>query len=127
MRAPSVGESGLTRKRALRRPQISWLAFPPPPALVYSSAFHMPVGLLLQVLGTSLVACALLTAGAFVALRRQYQQPSSVNVVVLGDIARSPRTCNHARSLLEKGWTVQLLGYTGACPVPVLVFLIAPS
>ena len=35
-------------------------------------------------------------------------------VVVLGDIGRSPRMCNHAMSLAEEGYHVDLIGYGGS-------------
>ncbi|CAD6190290.1 unnamed protein product [Caenorhabditis auriculariae] len=37
-------------------------------------------------------------------------------VVVLGDVGRSPRMCNHAISLAEKHYHVQLVGYTDTTP-----------
>lgn len=36
-----------------------------------------------------------------------------VQVVVLGDIGRSPRMRYHAASLADSGCTVDLIGYTG--------------
>ncbi len=41
----------------------------------------------------------------------------SACVVVLGDIGRSPRMCNHAASLAERGVKVSLVGYDGAEPI----------
>lgn len=35
-------------------------------------------------------------------------------VLVLGDLGRSPRMLNHARSLASHGWTVTLVGFAGA-------------
>ena len=35
-------------------------------------------------------------------------------VVVLGDLGRSPRMCNHALSLANEGFSVTLLGYAGS-------------
>lgn len=40
----------------------------------------------------------------------------SACVVVLGDIGRSPRMCNHATSLAEEGVRVRLIGYPGSNP-----------
>ena len=38
----------------------------------------------------------------------------SAYVVVLGDLGRSPRMCNHALSLANEGFSVTLLGYAGS-------------
>ena len=38
----------------------------------------------------------------------------SAYVVVLGDLGRSPRICNHALSLANEGFLVTLLGYSGS-------------
>ena len=38
----------------------------------------------------------------------------SAFVVVLGDLGRSPRMCNHAQSLANEGFSVTLLGYAGS-------------
>ena len=40
----------------------------------------------------------------------------SACVVVLGDIGRSPRMCNHALSLADHDFAVRLIGYPGAGP-----------
>ncbi|WFD01564.1 chitobiosyldiphosphodolichol beta-mannosyltransferase [Malassezia obtusa] len=52
-------------------------------------------------------AAALLVVYAVLARR----DASVAAVVVVGDVARSPRMCYHATSLLQHGWTVRLLGY----------------
>lgn len=41
-------------------------------------------------------------------------EPKDINVcvVVLGDIGRSPRMQYHAQSLLQKGYNVDIIGYT---------------
>ena len=54
----------------------------------------------------------------FPLLPRQYiekasQGPSSIQVLVLGDLGRSPRMQYHAQSLLKHGAQVQLIGYLG--------------
>ena len=36
-----------------------------------------------------------------------------VHVVVLGDLGRSPRMCNHAIEFEKHRFNVQLIGYTG--------------
>jgi beta-1,4-mannosyltransferase len=41
------------------------------------------------------------------------RQRLMVQVVVLGDIGRSPRMRYHATSLADSGCTVDLIGYTG--------------
>lgn len=41
--------------------------------------------------------------------------PLSVQVVVLGDVGRSPRMQYHALSLAKHGCFVQLIGYFGKC------------
>jgi len=40
----------------------------------------------------------------------------TATVLVLGDVGRSPRMCNHAMSLAEEGVDVNLVGYEGAQP-----------
>ena len=37
-------------------------------------------------------------------------------VIVLGDIGRSPRMQNHALSLADDGWQVELIGYDDSAP-----------
>ena len=39
------------------------------------------------------------------------RRPGRVCVVVLGDVARSPRMCYHAQSLAARGHAVDLVGY----------------
>ena len=36
-------------------------------------------------------------------------------IVVLGDIGRSPRMLNHATSLADSGYFVNIVGYIGMC------------
>lgn len=45
---------------------------------------------------------------------------STVQVVVLGDIGRSPRMQYHAISLAKHGHNVDIIGYKGpeSCPLP---------
>lgn len=69
---------------------------------------HLRTSFLIATSGLSLAL-----VGAVVLLRWLPKQSDSVTIVVLGDIARSPRMCNHTRSLLTKGWTVQLVAYVG--------------
>ncbi|TRY62632.1 hypothetical protein TCAL_08693 [Tigriopus californicus] len=40
--------------------------------------------------------------------------PKRVCVIVLGDLGRSPRMCNHAVSLANQGFNVRLIGYPGS-------------
>lgn len=42
-------------------------------------------------------------------------QPS-VHVLVLGDVTRSPRIKNHAKSFAKEGWKVKFSGYMGSKP-----------
>ncbi len=37
----------------------------------------------------------------------------SVRVLVLGDVTRSPRIKNHAKSFAKEGWRVKFSGYRG--------------
>ena len=46
--------------------------------------------------------------------------PPHIVVVVLGDVGRSPRMQYHARSLLEEGYYVSLVGYDGEDLIPDL-------
>lgn len=36
----------------------------------------------------------------------------NATLVVIGDIGRSPRMCYHAKSLADKNYRVQIVGYT---------------
>lgn len=45
----------------------------------------------------------------------QWKQGRSVQVVVLGDIGRSPRMQYHAVSIAKHGGSVVLIGYKGKC------------
>ena len=42
------------------------------------------------------------------------RKKKTVDVVVLGDLGRSPRMANHAISLANEGFNVQLVGYEGS-------------
>ena len=63
------------------------------------------------------VAWLTLLIGVLLALptRRHATQPgrTSVQIVVLGDLGRSPRMQYHASSILKHGAHVQLIGYQG--------------
>lgn len=48
----------------------------------------------------------------------------SVQIVVLGDIGRSPRMQYHAISIAKHGGRVQLIGYTGMERSPCFIFSI---
>lgn len=48
----------------------------------------------------------------------RWKQGRSVQVVVLGDIGRSPRMQYHALSLAKHGARVTLVGYQGECCLP---------
>lgn len=64
----------------------------------------------------SLSLLSALTVAAL--LRWLPKRSNTITVVVLGDVARSPRMCNHVRSLLSQGWTVLFVGYLGGHLVP---------
>ena len=49
-------------------------------------------------------------------LRPARSLPKRAAVIVLGDIGRSPRMCNHAISLADEGWAVDLIGYAESTP-----------
>jgi beta-1,4-mannosyltransferase len=50
------------------------------------------------------------------------QTPGNSAVVsVLGDIGRSPRMQNHISSLVEKGFQVEVIGYSGSAPLTALL------
>lgn len=69
-----------------------------------------------------LAACALATAALLVLVffglpSSSPAQKGSVQIVVLGDIGRSPRMQYHALSIAQNGGQVQLVGYMGECTV----------
>ena len=52
----------------------------------------------------------------FFVRRNVRPRPKRASVIVLGDIGRSPRMCNHAVSLADEGWSVDLIGYAESTP-----------
>lgn len=62
--------------------------------------------------------CAVLVVGSILLiskLRRPNVSPQRcVQVVVLGDLGRSPRMCNHAIEFEKRQYFVELIGYTGS-------------
>ncbi|VDM40247.1 unnamed protein product [Toxocara canis] len=44
----------------------------------------------------------------------------NATLVVLGDIGRSPRMCYHAKSLADKNYRVQIVGYADTIPHPTI-------
>ena len=76
------------------------------------------------------VAALLLVLAAALALanqRKRAQAARTAAVVVVGDVARSPRMCNHVASLLQHGWQVQLVGYLDTpLPPPLRVKAVHP-
>jgi beta-1,4-mannosyltransferase len=61
--------------------------------------------------------CALLVVG-IILLVGKLRRPTSltqkcVHIVVLGDLGRSPRMCNHAIEFDKHKFNVQLIGYAG--------------
>lgn len=47
--------------------------------------------------------------------------PKRVCIVVLGDIGRSPRMQYHAKSFIEKGYSVDIVGYVETKPLPEII------
>ena len=47
-------------------------------------------------------------------------KPLHVVVIVMGDVGRSPRMQYHAQSLLQEGYSVSLIGYSGEKLIPAL-------
>jgi beta-1,4-mannosyltransferase len=45
--------------------------------------------------------------------RRNMSTQKCVHIVVLGDLGRSPRMCNHAIEFDKHKFNVQLIGYAG--------------
>jgi beta-1,4-mannosyltransferase len=56
----------------------------------------------------------------FTILSKRSQKPTTkrATVVVFGDIGRSPRISYHARSLLQSGYKVDMVGYTDTPILP---------
>jgi len=71
--------------------------------------------------GATLLLLAAVFAGALLLLRT-HERPKTrtAAVVVLGDVARSPRMCFHVVSLLRRGWRVVLIGYFDT-PLPEIL------
>lgn len=63
---------------------------------------------------TLLVVLMLLKPSRFVSSNEQ----STVQVVVLGDLGRSPRMRYHAQSIAELGRRVELIGIAGSLTLP---------
>mmetsp|Transcript_30262 Transcript_30262/g.59097 ORF Transcript_30262/g.59097 Transcript_30262/m.59097 type:complete len:510 (+) Transcript_30262:53-1582(+) len=61
-------------------------------------------------------ACAMVCMLRIGAVSRSKARPKRASVVVLGDLGRSPRMCNHALSLADAGWQVSLVGYEESAP-----------
>ena len=61
--------------------------------------------------------CALVVVGIILLVSRLRRPNTStekcVHIVVLGDLGRSPRMCNHAIEFEKHRFNVQLIGYTG--------------
>lgn len=74
--------------------------------------------LTLAVIASSIfTACLLLLPTPY----RGNSKEVSVQVLVLGDIGRSPRMQYHALSIAQHGGTVQLIGYLESEPLPALI------
>ncbi|KAI1496645.1 chitobiosyldiphosphodolichol beta-mannosyltransferase [Biscogniauxia marginata] len=74
------------------------------------------------VLWSTIVGLLIGLAVVLAALPSRYEKrsPVSVQVVVLGDIGRSPRMQYHALSIARHGGTVDLIGYDESAPHPDL-------
>lgn len=63
--------------------------------------------------------CAIFVVGLILLIGKlRRPNPSAqkcVHVVVLGDLGRSPRMCNHAMEFEKLKFNVQLVGYAGGC------------
>lgn len=82
----------------------------------------MAIGLLAGLLAFAFVLALGLVVGIMLLPSRQIKHsPASkesvrVQVLVLGDIGRSPRMQYHALSIAKHGGKVDLIGYNGTCP-----------
>jgi beta-1,4-mannosyltransferase len=100
--------------------------------------YHQPTLEMLQTLLTLTVVCSTLFTITLLCLPSQYRHdaanaasaksggspkanPVSIQVLVLGDIGRSPRMQYHALSLAKHGGNVQMIGYVGMFRFKVLV------
>lgn len=54
-------------------------------------------------------------------LRNKNSGKKSICIVVLGDLGRSPRMQYHAKSFLNEGYKVDLVGYPGSDPLNTLI------
>jgi hypothetical protein len=61
--------------------------------------------------------CAIFVVGIILLVsklrRPNISTQKCVHIVVLGDLGRSPRMCNHAIEFDKQKFNVQLIGYTG--------------
>jgi len=61
--------------------------------------------------------CAVVVVGIFLLVGKLRRSNNSsqkcVHIVVLGDLGRSPRMCNHAVQFEKHKFNVQLIGYAG--------------
>lgn len=61
--------------------------------------------------------CALVVVGIIILVsklrRPNFSTQKCVHIVVLGDIGRSPRMCNHAVEFEKHKFNVHLVGYAG--------------
>lgn len=74
------------------------------------------------ILTAAVIASTIFTA-CLLLLPSTYQDDGSitVQVLVLGDIGRSPRMQYHALSIAKHGGNVQLIGYLESEPLPALI------
>ena len=60
-----------------------------------------------------LITLAIILLITYVIYLLRYKKSNKVNVVVLGDIGRSPRMQYHSISLAKHGYSVEIIGYGG--------------
>lgn len=82
-----------------------------------SKGFFTLTGALMAVLCVYVIFGRLLGMYVFEKTGSGLRRRLMVQVVVLGDIGRSPRMRYHAASLAESGCTVDLIGYNGTFPL----------
>ena len=106
-----VNKSSRRRRRCQIAPLIDTVFWNRPVRFIHC-CFVMIYVLLILLLSLVVIAALIV----FCSLRSTRPRPKRVSVIVLGDIGRSPRMCNHAVSLADEGWSVDLIGYAESTP-----------
>lgn len=128
LQAPDLLLSTATRLSSNFVPlTMSDLGIKPPSQLLRSGKFErehilatrlsLATMVLLVVLGV-LASIAAFAAFLILTVPSTVPKKRSVQIVVLGDIGRSPRMQYHALSILQHGGSVDFVGYLGRCSVP---------